>query len=115
VAQFVPSGAAAVGNLQRRRGVKSQFSYRKALDPVASIHAAAELLDYLNDVCRGVALGVEVILAGYNTGSCRARVSGFVHGVIKQANRLRTMSGLPPMPPPRFWWRRRTLQRQPNS
>jgi len=105
IAQFTPSGAAAVGRLQRARGLKGVFSYARTLDPIASIHAAAEFLDYLRDACTVLGDGVALMLAGYNTGSCRTRVPGFVLAVVKHANRYRLESGLPPLPAPEFWWR----------
>jgi hypothetical protein len=105
ISQFTPSGAAAVGRLQRARGLSSVFSYAKTLDPVASIHAAAEFLAYLRDACSLLGDGVAFMLAGYNTGRCEGRVPGFVLAVVKHANRYRLESGLPPLPAPEFWWR----------
>ena len=113
--QFTKGGLAAVTNLRRRRGLREVFTCARAMDPVAAIDAAAELLQHLDEYCTGAASGVEAALAAYNTGKCRARVPGFVLAVWRKANRLRTMSGLPPMPAPRFWWRERRAPRQPNS
>lgn len=112
VGQFVPSGAAAVGRLQRARGVARPFTYRDALDPRLAIPAAAEMLAYLYDVCGGVWCA----LAGYNSGSVRAVVTGFVRSVEKHMNRFRCAAGLPPEPPlerPRP--ARRTQRQRPES
>lgn len=97
IAQFTPSGAAAVGRLQRARGVprREAFSYAMVLDPRVAIPAAAELLAYLRDVCGGLWCA----LAGYNTGNVRAVVTGFVRAVERHSNRFRTLAGLPPDSP----------------
>lgn len=114
IAQLTAGGRAAVSNLRRRRGVRATFTRAMALDPKTAIEAAAELLQHLDEYCVGTVAGLEVSLSAYNSGKCRARVPGFVLAVWKRANRLRTMSGLPPIPAPRFWWREKK-SRQPNS
>jgi len=114
ISQFVPSGAAAVGNLQRRRGVKRPFRYVDALDPVKSIHAAAELLNHLVDYCRVTNDNLAVLLSAYNTGKCGARRESFVLRVVKHTNRFRTMGGIPPMPEPEMWWKK-SKRRTPRS
>jgi hypothetical protein len=91
VAQFTPSGAAAVGRLQKRRGIKDWFTYAKTLDPVASIHAAAEFLAFLLELCGGMA---EAIRA-YNTGSC-GKPNAFSRSVMRLAAFLRFATEMEP-------------------
>lgn len=92
ISQFVPSGAAAVGRLQRKRGLRDVFTYAKALDPREAIPAAAELLAYLMDVCGGL----HEALVAYNRGSC-GRPNAFSRSVLRIANALRVAAALPPI------------------
>jgi hypothetical protein len=90
--QFVPSGAAAVGRIQRAKGEPAPwFSYARTLDPVASIHAAAELLAYSLELCGGLA---EAITA-YNTGHC-GRPNAFARAVLRLASAIRLIAGEEP-------------------
>jgi len=107
IGQMTAGGRYAAGNIRSwRTGVRQRFTLADALDPWKAIPAAAEMLTYAVDVCRGLGDGVAVMLAWYNTGKCRAQVPGFVTSVVRIANRLRMEAGLPPMPAPEFWWRR---------
>ena len=84
VSQFVPSGAAAVGRMQRARGATDWFTYAKTLDPVASIHAAAELLAFGLELCGGLAEAIRM----YNTGKC-GRPNAFSRAVTRLAAAIR--------------------------
>jgi len=85
--QFVPSGAAAVGRIQRARGQTPWFTYARTLDPVASIHAAAELLAYALDVCGSLLAAVGL----YGSGKCGGAPS-FARRVLRLADALRMMA-----------------------
>ena len=79
-----------------------EYTREKALDPEESIPATAEHLSHL--VQRwGVFGGVK----WFNGGSRRV---AFAHRVIRQANRYRTESGLPPLPGPRARVRRPPME-----
>ncbi len=84
IAQFTRSGAAAVGRLQRQRGVRRTFTYRQALDPELAIWAAAELLAHLVDHCQG---SLARAIGAYNTGRCM--VNDFARRVMRMAEWLR--------------------------
>lgn len=102
VAQFTAGGRSAVARLTRR-----SFTAQHAADPSKAIPAAALLLSHLRGYCGDL----ELALGAYNTGRCMRRRS-FTRGVLKHANRLRTLAGLPPLPPPR---RPHPIRRPPTS
>jgi len=82
--QHVPSGAAAVGRIQRARGETPWFTYARTLDPVASIHAAAELLAFGLELCGGLAEAIRM----YNTGRC-GKPNAFSRAVLRLAAAIR--------------------------
>jgi hypothetical protein len=82
--QFVPSGAAAVGRIQRARGETPWFTYARTLDPVASIHAAADLLAFGLELCGGLAEAIRM----YNTGKC-GKPNAFSRAVMRLAAAIR--------------------------
>ncbi len=89
--QHVPSGAAAVGRIQRAKGEPAPwFTYARTLDPVASIHAAAELLAFGLTVCGSLVAAV----GQYNSGRCRQ--SSFARAVLRLADAIRVLSGEEP-------------------
>lgn len=77
IAQFVRSGAAAVGRLQKARGLTNIFNYNKAFDPVQAIPASCELINYLIHRCKSLPEAI----GAYNTGYCT--VNTFARSVIK--------------------------------
>ena len=83
IGQFVPSGAAAVGRIQRERGVSRWFTYARAADPIASIYAAAEFVAFLLDLCGGLSEAI----GGYNSGRCGS--NAFSRSVLRLADWLR--------------------------
>lgn len=91
IAQLTRSGRQAVARL-----LGSAFTLADALDPALAIPAAALLLAHGRETC-GDMLGA---IRAYNSGSCR-RSQAWASHVIRHANRLRTLTGLPPLPPPR--------------
>ena len=112
IGQMTAGGRYAAGNIRSwRTGVRESFTLKDALNPYKAIPAAAEMLAYAVDVCRGLGDGVAAMLAWYNSGKCRAQVPGFVVSVVRIANRLRMESGLPPLPAPEFWWRSKRSRR----
>ena len=98
IAQFTAGGRSAVTNLHRMRG-QPAFTIKQALDPKQAIPAAAELMAFLVGPYCG---SLERALAAYNTGKCRSYVPTFTYGVWRLANRYRTQSAMPPMPPPKL-------------
>jgi hypothetical protein len=89
--QFVPSGAAAVGRIQRDRGEPAPwFTYAKTLDPVASIRAAAELLAYGLETCGSLVRAIGM----YNSGHCTD--SRFARAVLRLAEAIRFVAGEEP-------------------
>ena len=86
------SGAAAVGRIQRARGEKPWVTYAKTLDPVASIHAAAELLAWSLEVCGSLAEAITV----YNRGGRCGKPNAFSRGVLRLAAELRALTGEEP-------------------
>lgn len=95
IAQMTCGGRAAVTRLRRARGA-SAFTRADALVPARAIPAAARLLAHHVRECGTTARA----LTAYNRGRCGAP-SGFVRQVYRQANRLRTSAGLPPLRLPR--------------
>lgn len=90
--QFVPSGAAAVGRIQRDRGEPAPwFRYADAWDPAESIAAAAELLAFGLELCGGLAEALRL----YNTGRC-GKPSAFSRTVLRLAAALRFVFELEP-------------------
>jgi soluble lytic murein transglycosylase-like protein len=90
--QFVPSGAAAVGRIQRAKGEPAPwFSYSQAFQAVPSIRAAAELLAYALDVCGSLVAAVGM----YGSGKCSGAPS-FARRVLRLADALRALSGEEP-------------------
>ena len=97
IAQFMPSGRAAVTRIRRLRDRKAPgFSHKDALDPEKAIPAAAELLAFLRDK-----YGLLPALNAYNTGRPYRHVRGFVLEIVKWSNRYRTEAGLWPLPCPK--------------
>ena len=86
IGQFVPSGAAAVGRIQRARGAARWFRYRDAFDASASIVAAAELLAYGLEVCGSLVAAV----GQYNSGRCVE--SRFARAVLRLADAIRALA-----------------------
>ncbi len=111
IAQFTGGGRRGIVNLRQRRGLSgrdARFSASDAMDPKRAIPAAAELIAHLFDE-----YGRDGGLTAFNTGpwggvlvrrvgywSARPRVGPFLLLVLRQANKLRTEAGLPPLPPP---------------
>lgn len=92
VGQFTPSGAAAVGRIQKQRGDKApRFSYAATFDPVASIRAAAELVALGLELCGGLAEALRL----YNSGSC-GKPSAFSRAVLRLAEAIRRVAGEEP-------------------
>lgn len=87
VGQFTPSGAAAVGRIQRARGEASWFTYAKTLDPVESIRAAAELVAFSLELSGSLTEAI----GAYNTG--RLVSNRFSRAVLRLAAALRSMTG----------------------
>ena len=81
--QHTRSGAAAVGRIQRARGETTWFTYARALDPVASIQAAATLLAYGLETCSSLVEAIGL----YNTGHCRP--NAFSRAVLRLAAAIR--------------------------
>ena len=90
--QHTRSGAAAVGRIQRARGEAPWFTYAKALDPVASIQAAADLLAWSLELCGGLAEAVTL----YNRGGACGRPNAFSRAVLRLAGAIRMLAGEEP-------------------
>ena len=87
VAQFTAGGRKAVERIRRARGEQRwRFTLADAMDPVQAIAAAAELLAYLVDYCRGSLVRA---LGAYNTGRCM--VNGYARRVLRYAEFLRML------------------------
>jgi soluble lytic murein transglycosylase-like protein len=108
IAQITARGRRGVAQLRGRRGDKSGFSLRQALDPKHAIPAAAELLALYSK-----RYGLDGAIAAYNAGAragilvrdlgfwpARPRVGPFLLVVLRHTNRYRTAAGLPPLPLP---------------
>lgn len=93
IPQFTKSGRQGVTNIRKARGLNEPLTYEDCLVPEKALPAAAELLSYL--VSRW---GRDYGLASYNGGKDK---HNFALRVLRQANRYRTESGLPPLPAPR--------------
>ena len=87
---FVPSGAAAVGRLQRARGDATWFRHRDAFDARKSIEAAGELLAYLLETCGSLSEAI----GAYNTGRCRS--NAFSRAVLRLAAAIRFVTETEP-------------------
>lgn len=98
IAQFTTGGIRGMNVIRCQRMYQSyrcdlgddEFTRTKAYDPEEAIPAAAELLSYL--ISRW---GRDYGVASYNGGRFK---HGFARRVIRQTNRYRTLSGLPPLP-----------------
>jgi soluble lytic murein transglycosylase-like protein len=108
IAQLTGRGRRGVAQLRSRRGDRSGFSLRQALDPKHAIPAAAELL-----AVHSRRYGLDGAIAAYNAGPwagklvrdqgfwrARPRVGPFLLVVVRHTNRYRTAAGLPPLPLP---------------
>jgi soluble lytic murein transglycosylase-like protein len=90
IAQFTRTGRQGLNRIRRQRGCDDELTYQKSLNPEHAIPASAELLSYL--IGRW---GRDYGIASYNGGRYK---HGFARRVLRQANRYRTLSGLPPLP-----------------
>lgn len=90
--QFVPSGAAAVGRIQRARGDAAPwFTYAQAFQAVPSIKAAADYLEHALLRCGSLLAAVGM----YGSGRC-AGAHTFARGVLRLAAELRALTGEEP-------------------
>lgn len=91
IAQFTKTGRKGLNDIRKLRGSdEEEFTYQDSLNPEKAIPGSAELLSYLINRW-GRNRGIE----NYNGGKNKYY---FMLRVLRQTNRFRTESGLPPLP-----------------